>query len=114
MNIGVYQKTGHCYSDIKSFIPQIISIILVALWFSEHKQQNNLNDLEHKKAMQEIRKNLITDIGYLSLRLKHTLQQSFIEKYKKIAQFLKKQDNIFLLSKGTASFVCEYAAYKFN
>lgn len=37
-NIGLYQKTGHCYSDIKSFIPQIVSIILVGLWFSDNKQ----------------------------------------------------------------------------
>lgn len=50
----------------------------------------------------------------MSLRCKHTLQQSFIEQYKQIAQFLKKQDNIFILSKGTGLFVSEYAAYKFN
>jgi hypothetical protein len=35
-NIGLYQKSGHCYSD-KSFIPQVVCITLVALWFSDKK-----------------------------------------------------------------------------
>lgn len=34
-NIGIYMKSGHCYSDIKSFIPQIVCLALVALWFSD-------------------------------------------------------------------------------
>lgn len=38
-NIGIYQKSGHCYSDIKAFIPQIVSLTLVALWFSDFKQK---------------------------------------------------------------------------
>lgn len=91
-----------------------MAIILVALWFSYHKQQQNLSDPEQKKALCEIRKHLISDIGYLSLRCKHTLQQSFIQQYKVIAQFLKKQDNIFILSKGTGLFVSEFISYKFN
>jgi predicted homoserine dehydrogenase-like protein len=38
-NIGLYQKTGHCYSDIKSFLPQITCLMLVAIWFSDNKQK---------------------------------------------------------------------------
>jgi glucosamine 6-phosphate synthetase-like amidotransferase/phosphosugar isomerase protein len=38
-NIGFYMKTGYCYCDIKSFIPQVVSIALVALWFSDHKMR---------------------------------------------------------------------------
>jgi len=37
-NIGLYQKSGHCYSDIKCFIPQVICLAMVALWFSDKKQ----------------------------------------------------------------------------
>jgi len=37
-NIGLYQKSGHCYSDIKSFVPQVICLAMVALWFSDKKQ----------------------------------------------------------------------------
>jgi hypothetical protein len=36
-NIGLYMKTGHCYSDVKSFIPQVVCMSLVALWFSDKK-----------------------------------------------------------------------------
>lgn len=38
-NIGFYMKTGYCYCDIKSFIPQVVSMALVALWFSDHKMR---------------------------------------------------------------------------
>ena len=36
-NIGMYMKSGFCYSDVKSFIPEVICLALVALWFSHCK-----------------------------------------------------------------------------
>jgi hypothetical protein len=33
-NIGMFMKSGFCYSDVKSFVPEVISMALVALWFS--------------------------------------------------------------------------------
>lgn len=33
-NIGMYMKSGFCYSDVKSFIPEVISMALVGIWFS--------------------------------------------------------------------------------
>ena len=30
-------KAGYCYCDIKSFIPEVVCMALVALWFSDHK-----------------------------------------------------------------------------
>jgi glucosamine 6-phosphate synthetase-like amidotransferase/phosphosugar isomerase protein len=36
-NIGLYMKAGYCYCDIKSFIPEVVCMALVALWFSDHK-----------------------------------------------------------------------------
>lgn len=36
-NIGLYQKSGHCYSDVKSFIPQVVCLALIAIWFSDKK-----------------------------------------------------------------------------
>lgn len=45
-NIGLYTKTGYCYSDIKSFLPQVVSLVLVAIWFSDNKQQHNTTDLD--------------------------------------------------------------------
>ena len=37
--IGLYMKAGYCYCDIKSFIPQVVCLSLVALWFSDHKNK---------------------------------------------------------------------------
>lgn len=37
VKIGLYMKAGYCYCDIKSFIPEIVCMALVALWFSDHK-----------------------------------------------------------------------------
>ena len=36
-NIGVYMKSGMCYSNIKSFLPTVITLSLIAVWFSEAK-----------------------------------------------------------------------------
>lgn len=36
-NIGLYMKSGFCYSTIKSFIPQVICLSLVGVWFSDNK-----------------------------------------------------------------------------
>lgn len=37
-NIGIYMKSAFCYSTIKSFIPSVICLSLVALWFSDNNQ----------------------------------------------------------------------------
>lgn len=36
-NIGMYMKSGYCFSDVKSFIPEVISMAIVAIWFSANK-----------------------------------------------------------------------------
>jgi fructoselysine-6-P-deglycase FrlB-like protein len=36
-NIGLYMKSGYCYCDIKSFVPSVVCMALVALWFSDNK-----------------------------------------------------------------------------
>lgn len=109
-NIGIYMKAGHCYSDVKSFIPQIVCLSLVALWFSDQKMRVANLSTESKKPIIEARQAIVSDIGYLSLRLKHSLQQSYHEKYKQIANFLKNQDNLFVLAKGTGIFVADYVS----
>ena len=58
-NIGLYQKTGHCYSDIKSFMPQIICLTLVALWFSYNKQKQNLQSINESQDLINARKQII-------------------------------------------------------
>ena len=78
-NIGMYMKSGHCYSDIKSFLPQIVCLCLVSLWFSDHKMRQASLSTDQKKPIIDMRKAIVTDIGYLTLRLKHALQPQFIE-----------------------------------
>jgi len=36
-SIGMYTKLGFCYSDFKAFVPQVISLALAAIWFSDAK-----------------------------------------------------------------------------
>lgn len=89
---------------------------MVALWFSNNKMQTNASQkmsLDEKKAIIEDRKKIVQDIGYLSLRLKHCLQANYLAQYKEVAKFLKNQDNLFLLAKGTGVFVSDFAAQKF-
>jgi len=112
-NIGLYQKSGHCYSDVKSFIPQVVCLALIAIWFSDKKQNQSIQSTQQRSLIEDQRKQLIQDIGYLSLRMKQTLQPSYLAKYKAIAQFLKGQDNIFLLAKGLGHFVADFIAQKF-
>jgi hypothetical protein len=48
-NIGMYMKSGFCYSDVKSFIPEVISLALVALWFSGQKHGNLDKEIKQKR-----------------------------------------------------------------
>ncbi len=113
-NIGFYQKSGHCYSDVKSFIPQVVCMTLVSLWFSDKKQSQQIQSKGQKQDILQKRKQLVNDLGLLSLRMRQTLQQTNMKQYQEIAEFLKGQDNIFLLAKGLGSFVADYIAQKFN
>jgi glucosamine 6-phosphate synthetase-like amidotransferase/phosphosugar isomerase protein len=69
-NIGMYMKSGFCYSDAKSFIPEVISMALVALWFSAHKSAN------HDKEIKLKRQQLIREITALPARFSHLLQNA--------------------------------------
>lgn len=42
-NIGLYMKSGYCYCDIKSFVPMVVCMSLVALWFSDAKTKKGLS-----------------------------------------------------------------------
>ena len=36
-SIGLFMKSGFCYSDVKTFISEVIAMALVSLWFSSNK-----------------------------------------------------------------------------
>jgi hypothetical protein len=42
-------KSGFCYSDVKSFIPEVISMALVAIWFSGHKNANLDKEIKQRR-----------------------------------------------------------------
>ena len=50
-NVGLYMKSGFCYSTIKSFIPSVICLSLVALWFSDNKQQSRSLTLQESQEI---------------------------------------------------------------
>ena len=45
-------KSSFCYSDVKSFIPEVISLALVSIWFSQHKTAAVIN--KESKAKREM------------------------------------------------------------
>lgn len=66
-SIGMYTKFGFCYSDLKAFVPQVISLALVALWFSAAKTT------KADKEVLKQRQDLVKDISGITHRLKSTL-----------------------------------------
>lgn len=46
-NIGLFMKSGYCYCDIKSFVPQVVCMALVAVWFSDNKTKKTDSNLLH-------------------------------------------------------------------
>ena len=106
-NIGLYMKSGFCYSDVKCFIPQILAMALVSIWFSDKK--TTVLD----KEMKQRRKALVEDIELLPERINMALTDEYIELYKQIAEVLKPQQNLFCLGKGTGNLAVSYMAQKF-
>ena len=100
-------KSGFCYSDLKCFVPEVLAMALVSIWFSDKK--TNVLD----KEIIAKRKALIRDIELLPERVNLTLTEPYIEQYKQIAEVLKPQTNLFCLGKGTGNLICSYMAQKF-
>ena len=76
-------KSGFCYSDVKSFIPQVLAMALISIWFSDKK--TTVLDKEFKAR----RKALIRDIEMLPERITMTMTDEYLEMYKQIAEVLK-------------------------
>jgi glutamine---fructose-6-phosphate transaminase (isomerizing) len=107
-NIGMYMKSGFCYSDVKSFIPEVMSMALVALWFSFNKHANSNKEIKQKRI------NLIKEIIALPKRFEHALQQPKLNaKYEEVSDMLSKHHNLFILAKGAGFFTANYVAQKF-
>jgi len=44
-------KSGFCYSDVKSFVAEVIAMTLVALWFSSNKTSAAEKDIRLRRQM---------------------------------------------------------------
>ena len=107
-NIGLYMKSGFCYSDVKSFVPMVLALALVAIWFSDKKSK------QRDKAIKEKRIALIKAMDELPTKMKATLTPEYIELYQAIGEKLKRPThNLICLGKGTGFFSAHYAAEKF-
>ena len=60
-------KCGFCYSDVKSFVPMVIAMALVAIWFSDKRTKHR------DKSIKEKRINLIKALDELPGRMKQSL-----------------------------------------
>ena len=79
----MFIKCGFCYSDVKSFIPQILALALVAVWFSD-KRTSVLD-----KDLIQMRRELVCSIDELPERIRMTFTDEYLELYKKIGDVLK-------------------------
>jgi len=48
-SIGMYIKSGFCYNDLKCFVPQILSMALISLWFSDKKNKTVNREAKEKR-----------------------------------------------------------------
>ena len=62
-------KSGFCYSDVKCFIPMVISMALIAIWFSD-----KTSSYVDKESMEK-RKQLISSIESLPERIHCNLNE---------------------------------------
>lgn len=76
-------KSGFCYSDVKYFLPMVIALALVTIWFSDKK--STVLDKEAKSK----RQSLINDIEELPQRIRLTFEDEYIALYKEIGEKLK-------------------------
>jgi glucosamine--fructose-6-phosphate aminotransferase (isomerizing) len=66
------------------------------------------------EEVKKMRQDIVEDLEMLSLRLKHTVTDSFKNQYKEIGAFLRNHENLFILAKGPGFYVANYIAEKFT
>lgn len=75
-SIGMYTKFGFCYSDFKAFVPQVISLALAALWFSDAKTT------AVDKDVLKLRQAMIKEISNFAQKIQATLVGENLAKFK--------------------------------
>lgn len=102
---GVYLNAGreNAVASTKSFTAQVIMLTLIALYFSQIKNKNDI-------TLIQIRKEIISDINNLSLDIENSIRN--IEYCKKIANELLYKKSCFILGTGLSEPIAKEAALK--
>jgi glucosamine--fructose-6-phosphate aminotransferase (isomerizing) len=100
---GVYLNAGRevAVASTKSFTNQCIILSLIALWFSQNR--NNLL---------EVRQNIIEDIYNLHFQVKLLFNEKNIEKIKNYVQCIRNSNSLFLLGKGSNEAIAKEGSLK--
>jgi glucosamine--fructose-6-phosphate aminotransferase (isomerizing) len=100
---GVYLNAGRevAVASTKSFTNQCIILSLIALWFSQNR--NNLSDDRQK---------IIEDIYNLHYQIKLLFSEENIEKIKGIIKYISDSKTLFLLGKGNDEAIAKEGSLK--
>jgi len=102
VDCGIYCNAGKevGVASTKSFTSQIVSLSLAALWFA---QLHNINENKRVK--------MISDLHNLSNDFKNTLD-GCSKQIQKIAKKMSKNNNMFLLGKGSDEYIAKEGSLK--
>ena len=102
VHCGVYLNAGREFAvaSTKAFTSQVIVLYLIAVWFAELK---NINELKRHK--------IIDDLRRLPLDIKNTIHNSH-DLCKSIAKYLVDYNSIFILGKDNCEHVAKEGALK--
>ena len=102
VNCGIYCNAGRemGVASTKAFTSQVISISLLAIWFA---QIHNINEVKRRK--------MIKDLQNLSNDFKNTIE-NVDEQIQEIAKEFSRYNNLFLLGKGTDECIAKEGSLK--
>jgi glucosamine--fructose-6-phosphate aminotransferase (isomerizing) len=100
---GVYLNAGRevAVASTKSFTNQCIILSLIALWFSQNR--NNLIELREK---------IIEDIYKLHYHIKVLFNEESLTKIKRIIKYIRNSNSLFLLGKGNDEAIAKEGSLK--
>ena len=102
VDCGCYLNAGRevAVASTKAFTSQVIVLSLLAIWFAQNK---DINDLKRKKYIKDLRQ--------LPHDIKKTIKETE-DSCKEIAQFLLDKQSAFVLGKGKMEFIAKEGALK--
>jgi glucosamine--fructose-6-phosphate aminotransferase (isomerizing) len=99
---GIYLNAGRevAVASTKAFTSQVVVLLLISLWFSQHKDDN----LRNKRGQ------IISDLRNLSINFKTLIQNMSKIITNELIDYLSKMEHMFILGRGNAyPIACEGA-----